>query len=46
MRFWGPMLPFRIEAIQNKIDEWEGDDAELYQIIPFDFSSFDGTVNR
>ena len=44
--FWGPMLPFRLEAIQSKIDEWEGDDADQYQIVPFDLSMFDEIVNQ
>ena len=44
-RFWGPMLPFRLEAIQRKIDEWEGDDAGLYQIVPFDPNSFGEVTN-
>ena len=39
---WGPMLPFRLEVVQQKINEWEGDDANQYQVVPFDFSSFGG----
>ena len=45
-RFSGPMLPFRLEAIQSKIDEWEGLDASQYQIDPIDFSSFGTIVNQ
>ena len=45
-RYWGPVLPFRLEAIQRKIDEWEGDDASMYQVVPFDFSSFGEIVNQ
>ena len=44
--FWGPMLPFRLEAIQRKINQWEGDNANMYQIVPFDFSSFGEIVNQ
>ena len=44
-RFSGPMLPFRLEAIQNMINEWEGPDAGQYQIVPFDLSKFPEIVN-
>jgi hypothetical protein len=44
--FRGPLLPIRIEAIQRRIDEWEGENASLYQIEPFDFSSFDEIINQ
>ena len=44
--FWGPTVPFRLDAIQNKINEWEGENASQYQIVPFDFSSFDEVVNQ
>ena len=44
--FWGPMVPFRLEAIQSKINEWEGDDADQYQIVPFDLSVFCEIVNQ
>ena len=43
---WGPMLSFRLEAIQQMIDQWEGENASQYQIVPFDFSSFDEVVNQ
>ena len=43
---WGPGIPFRLEAIQNRIDEWEGDDAYLYQVEPFYFNSFSEIVNK
>ena len=45
-RYWGPVLPFRLEAIQRKIDEWEGPDASQYQVESFDFSSFGEIVNQ
>ena len=45
-RYWGPMLPFRLDAIQHKIDQWEGDDASQYQIETFDLSSFGEIVNE
>jgi hypothetical protein len=45
-RYWGPVLPFRLEVIQRKIDEWEGADASQYQIAPFDFSSFREIINQ
>ena len=44
--FYGPMLPFRLEAIQNKINEWEGPDAGQYQIVPFDLSAYPELVNQ
>ncbi len=44
-RHWGPLLPFRLDAVQRKIDEWEGVDADLYQIVPFDVNSYDEIVN-
>ena len=43
---WGPSPAFRLDTIQNKINEWEGSNASLYQIVPFDLSSFDGIVNQ
>ena len=43
---WGPSLPFRLEAIQRKIDEWEGVNTGSYQIVPFDFSSFGEIINQ
>ena len=45
-RFWGPMLSFRLEAIQNKINEWEGPDAGQYQIVPFDLSTYPELVKQ
>ena len=36
----------RLEAIQNKINEWEGADAGQYQIVPFDLSVFPEIVNQ
>ena len=45
-RYWGPVLPFRLEAIQRKINQWEGENANMYQIVPFDFSSFGEIVNQ
>ena len=44
--FWGPTLSFRLEAIQNKINEWEGPDAGQYQIVPFDLSAYPKLVNQ
>ena len=44
--FWGPSPSFRLDAIQNKINEWEGGNASLYQIVPFDLSSFEGITNQ
>jgi len=44
--FWGPLPSFHLDAIQNKINEWEGDNAVLYQLVPFDPSSFDGITNQ
>ena len=44
--FWGPMLSFHLEAIQQKINQWEGADASLYQLVPFDTSSYAEAVNR
>ena len=44
--FWGPTLSFRLEAIQNKINEWEGSGADQYQIVPFDLSVFPEIVNQ
>ena len=44
--FWGPSPSFHLDAIQNKINEWEGGNASLYQIVPFDLSSFDGLTNQ
>lgn len=44
--FSGPMLPFRLEAIQWKIDEWEGADAGQYQLVPFDLSTYPELVNQ
>lgn len=44
--FWGPMLSFRLESIQDKINEWEGSDAGQYQIVPFDLSVFPEIVNQ
>ena len=41
----GPMLSFRLAAIQHKINEWEGDDADLYQIEQFDLSAYGEIVN-
>ena len=43
---WGPGIPFRLEAIQNRINEWEGNDAYLYQIESFCFSSFSEVLNK
>ena len=43
--FRGPLLSFRLGAIQNKINEWEGVNASQYQIVPFDLSSFDEIIN-
>jgi hypothetical protein len=40
------MLPFRLEAVQQKINEWEGEDANQYQVVPFDFSPFGEIVNN
>ncbi len=45
-RYWGPMLPFRLDAIQHKIDQWEGDGASQYQIETLDLSSFGEIVNQ
>ncbi len=45
-RFWGPMLPFRIDAIQNKINEWEGSDAGQYQLVPLNLSVYPELVNE
>ena len=33
------------EVIQGKINTWEGNEAEQYQIVPVDLSSFDGIAN-
>ena len=44
--YLGPMVSFRLEAIQNIINEWEGTDAYLYQIVPFDLSGYGGIVNQ
>ena len=44
--FWGPMVSFHLEAIQGWIDTWEGDDADMYQIVPINLSPFDRVVNR
>lgn len=44
--FWGPMLSFHLEAIQQRINQWEGADASLYQLVPFDMNSYDEVVNR
>jgi hypothetical protein len=44
-RYWGPMLPFHLDAIQHKIDQWEGDGASQYQIRTFDLSSFEEIIN-
>ena len=43
---WGPMVTLHLEAIQHHINEWEGADADLYQIVPFDFSTFDEIENK
>ena len=43
--FWGPMLSFHLDAIQEKINTWEGNDAGQYQIVPIDLSPFDGVTN-
>ena len=45
-RSWGPNLSFHLEAIQNQINEWEGEDAILYQLNQFDLNSFEGIINR
>ena len=45
-RFSGPMLPFRLESIQNKINEWEGPDAGQFQIVPFDLNTYPELVNQ
>jgi len=44
--FWGPMLSFQLEKIQRTINQWEGADASLYQLVPFDVGSYDEVVNR
>ncbi len=44
--FWGPMLSFHLEAIQGQINQWEGDDANLYQIAPFDLSPYDEVIYK
>ena len=46
MPCWGPMLSFRLEAIQRKIDEWEGADAGSYQVETLDLSAYDKIVNQ
>ena len=43
---WGPMLPFDLNTMQNKINEWEGENAHLYQITPFDLGQFPQTINH
>ena len=43
--FGGPMLSFHLDAIQGKINTWEGDDAGQYQIVTIDLSPFDGVAN-
>ena len=45
-RSWGPMLTFGLNAMQNKINEWEGENAPLYQITPFDLTSYPSTINH
>ena len=44
--FWGPTLSFRLESIQNKINEWEGLDAGQFQLVPFDLSTYPELVNQ
>ena len=44
--FYGPMLPFRLEAIQSKIDEWEGADAGSYQVETLDLSAYDELADQ
>ena len=45
-RHWGPLLYSRLNAVQRKINQVEGDDAGLYQIAPFDFGSCGRIVNH
>ena len=44
--FYGPMITPHISTIQNRIDAWEGGDANLYQVQMFDVSVFDELVNQ
>ena len=42
---WGPAIPFRGDLIQDNINEWEGANANLYQLEQLDMSVFDEIVN-
>lgn len=39
--FYGPTIVPREELIQNVINQWEGDDADLYQVDIMDLSGFE-----
>ena len=41
-----PMVPFRLESIQSKTNEWEGANAGLYQIETLDLSRYGELVNQ
>lgn len=43
--YWGPMISFRLDQIQNKIDFWEGENAFRYRLDVIDLSCFD-RLNR
>lgn len=44
--FWGPMAPLRLQEIQSRINDWEGDNAHLYPLNLFDLRSFDRISKR
>ena len=40
------MVPLRLQEIQSRINDWEGDNAHLYPLNLFDLRSFDRISNR
>ena len=43
---YGPNIAYRIEAIRNKIRQWEGADADLYPLEVFDMSPYSPKVRQ